>query len=124
MASDKGGKVAGAAVALPLTVETINQHVVRAQYAVRGEIVGRAQQFQEQLRKDPHSLPFDRVLFCNIGNPQQLGQTPITYFRRAHSQILHIRNAIRGLLINPCTQLSGKSWRCATTPRCVPHAGL
>ena len=66
---------------LPLELSTINQDVREAQYAVRGEIVLRAQQLAEQLRKAPNSLPFGRVLYCNIGNPQQLGQTPITYFR-------------------------------------------
>lgn len=27
-------------------------------------------------------LPFDRITQCNIGNPQQLGQQPITFFRQ------------------------------------------
>lgn len=26
--------------------------------------------------------PFERVVWCNIGNPQILGQKPITYFRQ------------------------------------------
>lgn len=28
------------------------------------------------------SLPFDRIINCNIGNPQQLSQKPITFFRQ------------------------------------------
>ena len=35
-----------------------------------------------QLVAKPGSLPFQRVVYCNIGNPQQLGQPPITFFRR------------------------------------------
>ena len=27
-------------------------------------------------------LPFEEIIYCNIGNPQSLGQTPITYFRQ------------------------------------------
>jgi hypothetical protein len=35
----------------------------------------------------PHTrlkgLDFDRIIYCNIGNPQQLQQKPITFFRQA-----------------------------------------
>lgn len=65
----------------PLTLQSVNPDVREAQYAVRGEIVMRAQALQEQLKKKPGSLPFERIVYCNIGNPQQLGQTPITFFR-------------------------------------------
>jgi alanine transaminase len=70
------------------------------------------QNLQQELQKNPDSLPFDEVciwmvstttslllllsminglsyiylfqwqiLYCNIGNPQSLGQQPVTYFR-------------------------------------------
>lgn len=29
------------------------------------------------------TVPFDEIVYCNIGNPQSLGQKPITYFRQA-----------------------------------------
>ena len=32
--------------------------------------------------KEGKSLPFKMVIMCNIGNPQQLGQKPITFFRQ------------------------------------------
>lgn len=67
----------------PLSLQSVNPDVREAQYAVRGEIVLRAQALQEQLKKKPGSLPFDRIVYCNIGNPQQLGQPPITFFRCA-----------------------------------------
>lgn len=65
-----------------LTVESLNPHVVAAEYAVRGEIVAHAYELKRRLATPGHGLPFDRVLFCNIGNPQALGQRPFTFVRR------------------------------------------
>ncbi|KAG4400396.1 hypothetical protein GLYMA_07G045900v4 [Glycine max] len=36
---------------------------------------------QKDLQANPGSHPFDEILYCNIGNPQSLGQQPITFFR-------------------------------------------
>ncbi len=51
-----------------------------------GEIVTVADQLSHQLEKDRQTgqktLPFDEVVYCNIGNPQQLGQVPITFTRQ------------------------------------------
>ncbi|KAB5564049.1 hypothetical protein DKX38_004103 [Salix brachista] len=55
--------------------------VLKCEYAVRGEIVTLAQALQEELKSKPGSHPFDEILYCNIGNPQSLGQQPITFFR-------------------------------------------
>ncbi|CAL8462271.1 g1802 [Coccomyxa elongata] len=65
----------------PLSLENINPKVVQAQYAVRGEIVIRAKELEDKLH-DGEKLPFDKVLYCNIGNPQQLGQHPVTFYRQ------------------------------------------
>ncbi|PKA64024.1 Alanine aminotransferase 2, mitochondrial [Apostasia shenzhenica] len=64
-----------------VTVETINPKVLKCEYAVRGEIVTLAQRLQEDLKAKPGSHPFDEILYCNIGNPQSLGQQPVTFFR-------------------------------------------
>ncbi|KAJ3702546.1 hypothetical protein LUZ61_006251 [Rhynchospora tenuis] len=64
-----------------VTVESINPKVLKCEYAVRGEIVTHAQRLQQQLQTNPGSLPFDEIIYCNIGNPQSLGQQPITFFR-------------------------------------------
>lgn len=64
-----------------VSVQTLNPKVVKCQYAVRGEIVTQAQRLQDLLKENPGSLPFDQILYCNIGNPQSLGQQPITFFR-------------------------------------------
>ena len=65
----------------PLSRDNINPKVREAQYAVRGEIVARAKELENDL-KSGKKLPFDQIIYCNIGNPQQLGQQPITFFRQ------------------------------------------
>lgn len=62
--------------------ETLDQRVVNAEYAVRGEIVRTAQLMEEDLQAGRRQFPFNKVVWCNIGNPQILGQKPITYFRQ------------------------------------------
>ncbi|KAG0140471.1 hypothetical protein CROQUDRAFT_357155 [Cronartium quercuum f. sp. fusiforme G11] len=69
----------------PLSIDNINPAVVEAQYAVRGEIALKAEELRAKLASDPkakHELGFDSVINCNIGNPQQLGQKPITFARQ------------------------------------------
>ena len=66
----------------PVNANTINQNVLTAEYAVRGPIVVRAGELALQLKKDPSSLPFEDIVLCNIGNPQSLGQKPITFYRQ------------------------------------------
>ena len=68
-----------------LTIENINQNVVEAEYAVRGELAVKSEKYREQLKKKDTSLPFDTVISANIGNPQQLDQKPITFFRQVLS---------------------------------------
>jgi len=59
----------------------MNQAVVRMQYAVRGLVPTTAEAIQEELRKGAHGRSYDEVLFCNIGNPQSVGQKPLSYYR-------------------------------------------
>ena len=75
------GRVANGQGSYPLSVDNINPKVREAQYAVRGEIVARAKEIEKEL-KAGGKLPFDQVIYCNIGNPQQLGQQPVTFFRQ------------------------------------------
>lgn len=65
----------------PITIDNINPKVLACEYAVRGEIVAHAERLQHKLLHNPSTLPFDELLYCNIGNPQSLGQQPITFFR-------------------------------------------
>ncbi|MCJ1435992.1 hypothetical protein MMC27_005370 [Xylographa pallens] len=74
-----------------LNIDNINPHVKEAKYAVRGELAARAEKYRAKLAKGyPPSppeepLPFDKVIAANIGNPQQLDQKPITFFRQVLS---------------------------------------
>lgn len=69
-----------------LTIDTINPHVKAAQYAVRGELAVKSEEYRAKLAKgDGKDLPFDTVIAANIGNPQQLDQKPITFFRQVAS---------------------------------------
>jgi alanine transaminase len=77
-----------------LNINNINPHVKEAKYAVRGELAIKSEEYRAQLKKaasqDPPTppespLPFDKVISANIGNPQQLDQKPITFFRQVVS---------------------------------------
>ena len=73
-----------------LNINNINPHVKEAKYAVRGELAVRAEEYRRLLDEQSHDtskkpLPFDQVIFANIGNPQQLGQKPFTFFRQVLS---------------------------------------
>lgn len=52
---------------------SMNQAVRKMQYAVRGQVVMRADELRSQGRD---------ILFTNIGNPQAVGQNPISYYRQ------------------------------------------
>jgi alanine transaminase len=69
-----------------LNINNINQNVVAAQYAVRGELAIKSEQYRAQLAKgEGQDLPFDSIISANIGNPQQLDQKPITFLRQVAS---------------------------------------
>ncbi|MBS1249248.1 MAG: putative aspartate aminotransferase [Chloroflexi bacterium] len=56
----------------------INPNILNMEYAVRGPIPKRAAELKRQGKK---------VISCNIGNPQALGQRPITYYRQVLSLV-------------------------------------
>jgi len=51
----------------------LGKAVLDTQYAVRGPIVARAGELERDGRE---------IVYCNIGNPQALGQKPLTYVRQ------------------------------------------
>jgi len=64
------------------------------QYAVRGAVPIAAGHLQAQLIKEKtqgieNTRPFDKVIFCNIGNPQAVGQKPLTYYQQVTSLMDH-----------------------------------
>ena len=56
----------------PLGVDNLNPKLLQAEYAVRGEIAVKSTAYQTQL-KEGKSLPFDKVLQCNIGERRHRG---------------------------------------------------
>jgi aspartate/methionine/tyrosine aminotransferase len=58
----------------------VNQKILEMEYAVRGPIAQRAEALR-QMGKN--------IIPCNIGNPQALGQTPLTYLRKVLSLVEH-----------------------------------
>ncbi|OZJ04312.1 hypothetical protein BZG36_03168 [Bifiguratus adelaidae] len=68
-----------------LRYDNMNPHIRKLEYAVRGELAIRAEALREKLKKPGNDLPFDTIVNCNIGNPQQLAQKPITFFRQVAS---------------------------------------
>lgn len=87
--------------------ERMNKHVQEAQYAVRGAIPLRAEELRDHL--DEHGenagLPFETVVNCNIGNPQQLDQKPLTFLRQVsalpHRVLLDAASAPRQATLLP-----------------------
>jgi aspartate/methionine/tyrosine aminotransferase len=56
----------------------VNQNILEMEYAVRGPIPIRAAELANQGRK---------IIPCNIGNPQALGQAPLKYIRQVLSLV-------------------------------------
>jgi aspartate/methionine/tyrosine aminotransferase len=58
---------------MTVKIEEIARVVRETEYAVRGPIVARARALELQGRE---------IIYCNIGNPQALGQKPLTWVRQ------------------------------------------
>lgn len=73
--------------AAPLSIKDINPQTVQAKYAVRGKIPIIADELRDLIKKNPqsHGLPFSKIINANIGNPQQLDQRPLTWYRQVLS---------------------------------------
>ncbi|KAH3674235.1 hypothetical protein WICMUC_003477 [Wickerhamomyces mucosus] len=64
-----------------LSLDDVNPRVIKAEYAVRGLIPNKAEELRKKLLRHPNELPFKQIINANIGNPQQLKQKPITFYR-------------------------------------------
>lgn len=64
-----------------LTIENMNPNVKNMEYAVRGPIVIRAGEIEQDLKKGV-SKPFPDVIRANIGDCHAVGQTPLTFIRQ------------------------------------------
>lgn len=74
--------------AAPFTIKDLNESTLEAKYAVRGKIPIRADELRSEIDNNPsHGLPYDRIISANIGNPQQLDQKPLSWYRQVLSLI-------------------------------------
>lgn len=60
--------------------------IMDASYEVRGELPKRAAQIEAEIndynkRYDKHQFPFEKIIYCNIGNPLALISEPIEEYR-------------------------------------------
>jgi alanine transaminase len=69
-----------------LTLSTINQNLIQAEYQVRGGIVIKADEVRKEMESGVKK-PFTHLVAWNIGNPQNLGQLPITFPREVLSYL-------------------------------------
>ena len=73
-----------------LTYETMSDPLKRMEYAVRGQVVILADKISQELQSSASSsnesesdkYPFDHIVYTNIGNPQSVGQKPLTWPRQ------------------------------------------
>jgi len=64
-----------------LTMDSLNPHIKLMEYAVRGPIVLRAGEIENELAAGK-KFPFDKVIRANIGDAHAMGQRPITFLRQ------------------------------------------
>lgn len=71
-----------------IKLENLNPRHLKVEYAVRGELAIKAEEYRVKLKNPNHGLPFDKVVSTNIGNPQQRGldQKPLTFVRQVRFQ--------------------------------------
>ena len=97
-----------------LTPADLNPAVQNVQYAVRGELAIKAEDLRAKLESKSHSLPFEKIINSNIGNPQQKGldQPPITFTRQvrpsAFSQSTPLRPPLLLALFLGSTKMKAK----------------
>jgi len=64
-----------------LSTTNMNPAIKEVQYAVRGPIVARAVQIDNEILGGSKDYSFDKVIKCNIGDAHAMGQKPITFIR-------------------------------------------
>ena len=102
----------------PLSTSDLNPAILKVEYAVRGELAIKAEEYRKRLALGgEHGLPFDKVISSNIGNPQQKGlvQPPITFIRQVSERGASMRaGVLTGALRRLRRYASGprlRSWR-------------
>ena len=71
-----------------LSLESVNPLLLKMEYAVRGRLLTRAGELEAELLAGK-ALPFKKIIRCNIGNPQALGQKPLSFVRQVLSLVMN-----------------------------------
>ncbi|XP_075225808.1 alanine aminotransferase 1-like [Lycorma delicatula] len=71
-----------------LTMDSINENIVKMKYAVRGPLLQKSSKIIADLAKGVKK-PFKEVIMTNLGNPQAMGQPPITFIRQMVATTLY-----------------------------------
>ncbi|OBA20190.1 PLP-dependent transferase [Metschnikowia bicuspidata var. bicuspidata NRRL YB-4993] len=71
-------------VAPKLALSDLNRSTIEAKYAVRGKIPIRADELSQEIAQN-EKLAFNEIISANIGNPQQLDQAPLSWYRQTLS---------------------------------------
>ena len=66
----------------------VNEHVKRAEYAVRGLLPTRAAEIKKELSKNPSAYPFKEIIELNIGNPQIFNTKTISLTRNYLAKLI------------------------------------
>jgi len=70
-----------------LTVDMVNEGIKVMTYAVRGPLLIRANELEQQLKDGCTTLPFKSVIKANIGDAHAMGNKPITFIRQVMALI-------------------------------------
>ena len=88
-----GGRHFSAADNTAVTVRTVNPHILRAEYAVRGALLTRAMEIEAELAAGGAAAAaargYSKIVRCNIGNPQALDQKPLSFTREVLALVIH-----------------------------------
>jgi len=94
-----------------LTLDTMNPCVRRVEYAVRGPIVLRALELEQELRQGVKK-PFTEVIRANIGDAQAMGQKPITFLRQVRLSMALCSSPVSPSALAQCPMLPGPGPLC------------
>lgn len=70
-----------------LRMNTISQNLIKAEYQVRGATVIRADEIRKEM-ENGMKYPFKEFVYWNVGNPQNLGQLPISFPREVNQSFM------------------------------------
>lgn len=69
-----------------MSLDKINPNMLKAEYSVRGEVVIKSNELRAEMENGV-KMPFDKLTPMNIGNPQAVGQKPISFPREVISAL-------------------------------------